>query len=82
MGKVMLLDVINVEPHEDNKLLILFENGEKRMFDMNPFLEKKPFSKLKNNLLFMKAQVEFGTVVWPGAIDIAPETLWDKSEPV
>ncbi len=32
--------------------------------------------------LFMKATVAFGTVVWPGNIDIAPETLWDKSEPV
>lgn len=78
----LLLDVITVEPREDNKLLILFENGKKRLFDMKPLLEKKPFSKLKNTPLFMKARVEFGTVVWPGAIDIAPETLWDKSEPV
>jgi hypothetical protein len=34
---------------------------------------------LKNVPLFMKASVENGTVVWPGNIDIAPETLWDCS---
>ena len=29
--------------------------------------------------LFMRATVEYGTVVWPGNIDIAPETLLEHS---
>jgi hypothetical protein len=78
----ILLDLVNVEAQIDHTLLIMFENGEKRRFDMNPYLDKKPFSKLKNSPLFMKATVECGTVAWPGNIDIAPETLWDRSEPV
>ena len=76
-----LLDVINVEPRDDNTLLLIFENQEKRIFDMSPYLEKKPFTKLKIKPLFMKARVAYGTVVWPGNIDIAPETLWDYSKP-
>ena len=76
-----LLDVIQVEPREDGTLLLVFENGQKRRFDMNPLLDKKPFVKLRKRPLFMKATVAYGTVVWPGNIDIAPETLWDKSEP-
>jgi len=75
-----LFDVISVEPHKDNTLLLIFENQEKRLFDMTPYLEKKPFTKLKGSPLFMKATVAFGTVVWPGDIDIAPETLWDYSK--
>lgn len=75
-----LLDVVNVEPHKDKTLLLVFENQEKRLFDMTPYLDKKPFIKLKDSPLFMKATVAFGTVVWPGNIDIAPETLWDYSK--
>ncbi len=78
----ILLDVINVEPQKDNTLLLVFENQEKRLFDMNPYLGKKPFTKLKHIPLFMKATVAYGTVVWPGDIDIAPETLWDNSKRV
>lgn len=76
-----LLDVVSVVAQKDHTLLIVFENGEKRCFDMKPLLDKKPFSRLKDLPLFMKATVAYGTVVWPGNIDIAPETLWDKSEP-
>ncbi|MEW6041769.1 MAG: DUF2442 domain-containing protein [Elusimicrobiota bacterium] len=77
-----LIDIIAVEPHNDNTLLLLFENQEKRLFDMTPYLDKKPFTKLKGSPLFMKATVAYGTVRWPGSIDIAPETLWDYSKPV
>jgi len=76
-----LLDVVQVEAQEDSTLLLVFENGQRRRFDMKPFLDKKPFTGLKKLPLFMKASVAYGTVVWPGNIDIAPETLWDRSEP-
>ncbi len=78
----MLLDVISVEPRKDNTLLLVFENQDKRLFDMTPYLDKKPFTKLKGSPLFMRATVVYGTVVWPGNIDIAPETLWDHSKRV
>jgi hypothetical protein len=76
-----LLDVISVTAHEDYTLDLVFETGEKRIFDMKPFLDKKPFIKLLNSPLFLKASVQYGTVVWPGNIDIAPETLWSRSQP-
>jgi len=75
-----LLDVINVKPRKNNTLLLVFENKKKRLFDMTPYLDKKPFIKLKVSELFMKATVAYGTVVWPGNIDIAPETLWNYSK--
>jgi hypothetical protein len=78
----LLLDVIAVQPKEDGTLLLEFANHEKRVFDMKPYLEKKPLVKLQHSPLFMRATVDYGTVVWPGNIDIAPETLWDRSVPV
>lgn len=78
----LLLDVTYVKAISDYKLHLEFENGEKRIFDMSPYLERKPFDRLKNPSLFMTAKADYGTVVWPGNIDIAPETLYDKSEPI
>lgn len=77
----VLLDVVKVEAMPDYKLFLEFENGEKRVFDMTPYLDKTPFVQLKGVHLFSKASVEFGTVIWPGNIDIAPETLYDRSRP-
>ena len=74
-----LLDVISVEPRRDSTLLLVFENGERRIFDMSHLLNKRPFHKLKDSKLFFEARVDGGTVIWPGNIDIAPETLFDQS---
>jgi hypothetical protein len=77
--KGQLLDVISVEVLPEYKLLCTFENGEVRLFDMTRYLDIKPFNKLKNSPLFKLAKIEYGTVVWPGEIDIAPETLFIES---
>ena len=58
-----------------------FENGEQRVFDMSPYMDRKPYVALKGSPRFAMASVDYGTVVWPGGIDIAPETLYDKSRP-
>jgi len=78
----MLLNVVAVQPQADFSLLLEFENGERRRFDMTPYLERKPFVRIQALPLFLRARVEYGTVVWPGDIDIAPETLYDRSIPV
>ena len=78
----ILLDVVSVKVGADYALLLEFENGENRIFDMRPYLDKKPFNKIKDAPLFAQARVDYGTVVWPGNIDIAPETLYDRSTPL
>jgi hypothetical protein len=75
----ILLDVISVKTRDDYALEFVFENKEKRIFDMKPFFDKKHFIKLLNSPLFFKASVQHGTVVWSDNIDIAPETLWVRS---
>lgn len=76
-----LLDVVNLQAGADYSLLLEFENGARRIFDMTPYLDKRPFTALKSASLFAQARVGFGTVIWPGHIDIAPETLYDRSVP-
>ena len=78
----LLLDVVKVEPKSDYTLVLDFENGERRCFDMAPLLDKKPFTRIQKRRFFMQARVDYGTVVWPDNIDIAPETLYDESVPM
>ena len=77
-----LLDVVSVNVHPGYRLRLEFENGERRLFNMTPYMDKKPFNRLKDSPIFHCAHVDYGTVVWPGNIDIAPETLYDDSVPI
>lgn len=74
-----MLDVIRVEAQAPYQLWLEFENREQRVFDLTPYLEIGVFRQLQDTRLFRAARVEGGTVVWPGDIDIAPETLYQES---
>ena len=75
----MLLDVTHVQAKPDFSMIIEFENGEQRHFDMKPFIDEKPWVRLKEGDTFLKAFVLNGTVAWPGKLDIDPETLYERS---
>ena len=78
----MLLDVISVRPQPEFKLDLEFQNGERRRFDVRPLLTMKPWDRIASPAVFALVRVDYGTVVWPEDIDIAPETLYDKSVPL
>ena len=71
--------VTAVEPRNNYKLSITFENGEKRIFDVTPFLDKGIFSKLKNIDYFQKVRVAFGAIQWPNEQDFSKDTLYKLS---
>ncbi len=74
--------MIHVKALTDYTLLLEFENGEKRRFDMSPYLNQKPWLRLKTHNQFQSATIENGTVVWSDNIDIDPETLYELSIPL
>ena len=78
----MLLDVTRVVARENFSLLLELENGERRYFGMAPYIDRKPWVRLKTTNAFAGAFVDYGTVIWPGNIDIDPETLYELSVPV
>ena len=71
-----LHDVVSVSCLEGHLLQLRFDDGVERLFDMAPWLDRAPYQPLRNPALFNRARVEYGTVVWPGGIDIDPETLY------
>ncbi len=74
--------VTKVVPHDDFSLELWFSTGDHRLFDVRPYLNKGVFTRLQNLTLFKQAFVALDTVCWPGDLDIAPETLFDRSVPV
>lgn len=73
-------EVIAVQPLENYQLLLTFDNKEKKIKDMKPYLENGVFRKLKDKKVFNKVKVSFGTICWEGSIDICPDTLYETSE--
>ena len=71
-----------VRVRDDYQLEVDFGNDEIRLFDARPYLEKGIFQQLKDPARFKQAYVAFDTVCWPGNLDIAPETLYDRSSPL
>jgi hypothetical protein len=71
--------VQSVEALPGHRLRLAFDNGEVRVFDMNPYLDKGVFRELQDEKLFRKAQVVAGSVEWPGEIDLSHDTLFVRS---
>lgn len=69
------MDIIAVKPLPTFELDFSYADGSKRRFDMKPLLAIKPWKKIATLPLFMQVKAAYGTAVWPGEIDIAPETL-------
>jgi HEPN domain-containing protein len=76
---LMLCDVVSVKAMPNFQVDLQYKNGERRLFDVCPLLGMKPWNRIARPEIFALVKVEYGTVVWPGAIDIAPETLDDDS---
>ena len=74
--------VKSVEAKDDYCLLLTFENGEKRVFDLKPYLNKGVFARLQNVTLFKTVRVVSGSVEWYGEIDLSYDTLYMEGKPV
>ncbi len=74
--------VTAVRVQGDYQLELEFASGEVRIFDARPYLDRGVFQRLRDPSLFSQAFLACDTVCWPGNLDIAPETLYDRSRPV
>ena len=75
----MYLSIVNVLPLDNYQLQLTFENGEKRKFDMNPYLDFGIFKELKDVSLFNTVHVSFDTIEWENEADLDPELLYRES---
>lgn len=77
-----MIRVTAVKPLDDYQLEISFNNGETRVFDVRPYLDRGIFTELKEASYFRSVRVAFGSVAWPHEQDFGPESLYVESRPL
>lgn len=71
--------VITVNPLKNYCLEITFNTHEKKIFNMNPYLEIGSYAELKNIDIFNSAHVAFHSIEWNNGLDIDPHFLYEYS---
>jgi hypothetical protein len=68
----------SVRPRKGKRLLITFENGDQKVYDCTPLLNRDVFRPLQDESLFRCARADshgYG-VVWSDDIDLAESEVW------
>jgi len=66
----------NVKPLDNYCLMLWFDNGEQKLFDLKPYLNKGIFHQLKNPALFASVRVVAGSIEWLNGLDLSYDTLY------
>ena len=81
-GKPLNPRVTAVVPNDDYTLTLTFTNGEVRVYDMRPWLDKGVFRDLQNIGYFRCVRLGGGSIQWPREQDVCPDMLYEESVPV
>ena len=71
--------VTKASPESGHRIYLEFSNGERREFDVSPYLEKGIFQRLKDQDYFRQVRVSMSTIEWPERQDFYPDTLYELS---
>ena len=71
-----------VAPSEDRCLLVIFDNGMRKLYDCKPLLKTEVFASLKNDWLFRSVQADSGGygISWSEEIDLSESELWENGQ--
>ena len=73
--------VKNVQPLEHYQILVTYETGERRVFDVKPYISGDWFGELADRRVFQSVHPCGTTVAWEDGQDIAPHELYENSVP-
>ena len=74
--------VKSVKAENDHNLLLEFANGEKKRFDVSPYIGKGVFAPLSDESFFRRVTDFLGSIRWPNGADLCPDTLYLDSTSV
>lgn len=67
---------IQVEAICEYKIMVTFDNGEKKCFDVEPYIKGEWYGRLRSLEYFKRVSTDGFTVVWPDGQDICPDELY------
>ena len=59
---------------------VRFDTGEEGVFNCEYLTHEPYWSRLSEERFFSTVRAEYGTIVWDGNIDVAPESVWKRSK--
>ncbi len=74
--------ITHVEARPGHRLRVGFENGEARLFDVTPHLDKGVFRELRDEAYFQRVRPVWGGVEWPHEQDLSADTLYCAGTPL
>ena len=77
-------DVTDVECLDGMRLLLTFDDGDRREIDVASLTDfKGVFEPLTDPAYFRRVRVkpDIGTIVWPNGADFCPDVLYERSTP-
>ncbi len=73
--------VIEVRALTDYCLSVRFTDGTRGEVDLSQLIASENagvFAELRDPALFAQVYLEYGVVMWPGEIDLAPDAMYDE----
>jgi hypothetical protein len=71
----------DVSPLDDHRLVLMFGDGEERIYDFKSNLRHKYYMPLEDIKLFKQVSVVDGEIEWITGQDFCPHTLYEQSLP-
>lgn len=70
---------VAVEPLDDYCLMVSFDNNERRIFDVKPYINGSWFGQLRDPDVFRAVRIAGLSIEWPDGQDICPDCLYSDS---
>lgn len=71
---------IHVEVICAYQILVEFDNGEKKSFDVEPYIKGEWYGQLRSFEYFKRVATDGYTIVWPDGQDICPDELYNMGK--
>ena len=75
----MIPRAVNIKYKSPYKFIVTFDNREKRVFDIQPYLHYPVYKPLQDESFCSKAKIQNGVIIWNEEIDIDPDRLYLES---